>query len=135
MASNPLKIKLTAHWVRKLTVKPAFFTSVDCECKARRIQGLVHDKDLPELAAKSKACRIQSELDWPAARIAPLICFASRGVNRAANCSPLAFCVPSFGLPTLLFIINVTKNVDGKIIYGNNYCNIKNWYGEQTSIR
>jgi IS1 family transposase len=119
------KIKLTAHWVRKLTVKPAFLTSADCECKARRIQGLVYDGDLPELAAESKACRIQSELDWPAARIASLICFASGGVNRAANCSPLAFCVPSFGLPTLFFIINVTKNIDGTVIYGNNYCNIK----------
>jgi hypothetical protein len=42
-----------------------------------------------------------------ASRIAALSCLASMGVNRAAKKIPLAFCVPSLGLPAVFFIINV----------------------------
>lgn len=74
MDSRSLKIKLTAYWVRKLTDKPAFLTSADCECKARRIHLTDYDAVLPVPAAESNAFRIQSELDWLArlARLASL---------------------------------------------------------------
>jgi len=124
MAKISKASRLTPLRVRKLTVKSAFLTSADCECKARRIHLTDYD-DVPETATESNAFRIQSELDWPARRIASLICFASGGVKRAANNSPLAFCVPIFGLPACFFIINVNKYVASNVVYVNNYCKIK----------
>jgi hypothetical protein len=44
-----------------------------------------------------------------AERAASLIRLASLGVKRKAINTPLAFCVPSFGLPALFFIINVIQ--------------------------
>lgn len=112
-------------WVRKLTGKPALLTIADSESKTPRIHLTDYEGVLPPFAAKSKACRTQPDLDWPEARIAPLISFASPGVNRAAKSLPLAFCVPTFGLPTLFFIINVNNNVDATLIFVNNKCKIK----------
>jgi hypothetical protein len=108
MEKHAAKIKLP-RWVRKLTVKPAFLTSADCECKARRIHLTDYDDELPVSAAESNAFRIQSDLLSFAPRIAALISRASGGVNRAANNSPLAFCMPIFGLPMRFFILNVNE--------------------------
>ena len=94
--------------VRKLTGKPAFLTIADSESEAPRIHYTDHDGPvLPPVAAESNARRSQSALDWPEARIADLICFASPGVTRAAKTSPLAFCVPILGLPIFFFILFV----------------------------
>lgn len=96
--------------VRKLTGKPAFLTIADSESETPRIQYLTdYDDGLPVSAAESNVFRIQPDLLSPANRIASLIRFISPGVNRAEMNSPLAFCVPSFGLPACLFIINVTQ--------------------------
>jgi IS1 family transposase len=111
--------------VRKLTGKPAFLTIADSESEAPRIHLIEHEGYLPVPAAESKACRIQSELDWPARRIAPLIFAASGGVNLAANNSPLAFCVPSLGLPIVFLFILLTKSLASKLLCVNNMCNIK----------
>jgi IS1 family transposase len=111
--------------VRKLTGKPAFLTIADSESEAPRIHLKAHDDYLPAPAAESKACRIQSELDWPACRIASLISFASGGVTLVVKRTPLAFCVPILGLPALFFIINVYKYVALNLIYVYIYCNIK----------
>jgi len=90
--------------VRKLTGKPAFPTGADCECKARRIH-VAYDSDLPDSTAESTTFRNQSDLLLRDLAIAACISFISGGVNRAASCFPLAFCVPSFGRPTFFFII------------------------------
>jgi hypothetical protein len=96
---------------RKLTGQARVFYN-----RGMRVRGSPHPCFCSDYAAflfavatESSALRIQSGLRWPAWRIASLICFASGGVNRAARMIPLAFCVPTFGLPTLLFIINVHK--------------------------
>jgi IS1 family transposase len=86
---------------------------------------LNYDADLSLNAAVSNAFRNHCDLSSLASRIAILICFASGGVTRTANTSPLAFCVPIFGLPTLFFIIIVYKYVDTKIISVYSNVNIK----------
>jgi IS1 family transposase len=110
-------------WVRKLIGKPAFLTIADCESEARRIQ--LYEPALSSPEAESNAFRSQSGFPFPDWRIAALICFASGGVTRTANSSPLAFWTPIFGLPTLGFIF-VNKYIDATVICVNNYCNIKN---------
>jgi IS1 family transposase len=118
--------KFPLHWVRKLTGKPAFLTIADSESEAPRIHNLIDYVDcLPVPAAESKTCRIHSELDCPAFSIASLIVVASGGVNRAAKSSPLAFCVPIFGLPMRFFFILLTKSLAMTLVYVNNMCNIK----------
>ncbi len=87
---------------------------------------LFYDADLSSPAAESNAFRIQSGLPAPDRRIAALIAFASGGVTRTENTSPLAFCVPTFGLPILLFIINVYKYVDGNILFVYSIVNKEN---------
>ena len=105
---SAMKFKLIQLWVRKLTVKPAFLTSADCECKARRIHLRCYEVFLSP-HADSRVCRIQSDLLCCVDRIASLIRFISIGVKRAEMNFPLAFCVPSLGLPACFFIINVTR--------------------------
>jgi IS1 family transposase len=72
---------------------------------------LDYDDGLSIAATKSKAFRSQSGLPVPARRMASLICFASGGVTRTENTSPLALRVPSLGRPTFFFIIIVYKYV------------------------
>jgi hypothetical protein len=95
-------------WVRKLTGKPGGHTSPDCEFKARRIHR-IYETGLSFWAAESKAPRIHSDFLFRDLAIAACIVLASGGVNRAVRKTTLAFCVPTFGLPTLFFIIIVTQ--------------------------
>ena len=96
--------------VRKLTGKPAFLTIADSESEAPRIHNLIDYVDcVPEPAAESNACRIQSGFFCPDARIAWLIVFASGWATLTVKNTALASFVPTFGLPTLFFIINVHK--------------------------
>src|SRR5215469_9838519 len=111
-------------WVRKLNGKPAANTTPDCEFEARRIH-LGYEIRVSFWAADSKALRIHSDLLLRDLAIAACIFSASGGVNLAANNSPLAFCMPIFGLPTFFFAIFVNINVDGIVISVNNKCNIK----------
>jgi len=78
---------------------------------------LFYDADLSLPAADSNAFRNQSGLPSPDWRIAPLIALASGGVTRTEYTSPLAFWMPTFGLPAFLFIINVNKYVDANIVF------------------
>jgi IS1 family transposase len=101
-------------WVRKLIGKLGVPYN-----RRLRVRGsphpLYYDADLSLPAADSNAFRNQSGLpasDW---RIAALICFASVGLTRTENTSPLTFFVPIFGLPILFFIYFVYKYVDSKI--------------------
>ncbi len=95
-------------WVRKLIGKLGVPYN-----RRLRVRGSPHPHDydagLSLTAADSNAFRIQSDLLCPACRIAPLSCFASTGVNRAAKKTPLAFCMPILGLPACFFIISVTQ--------------------------
>ena len=95
-----------SFWVRKLIGKLGVPYN-----RRLRVRGsphpLFYDADLSLPAAESNAFRIQSDLLCRASRIAALSCLASMGVNRAAKKIPLAFCVPSLGLPAVFFIINV----------------------------
>jgi hypothetical protein len=95
--------------VRKLTGKPAFLTIADSESEAPRIHLTDYEAGLAVPTAESNAFRIQSDLPALSRRIAALISIASGGVNRAANNSPLAFCMPSLGLPMRFFILNVNE--------------------------
>jgi IS1 family transposase len=112
-------------WVRKLIGKLGVPYN-----RRLRVRGSPHplnyDADLSLPAADSNAFRNQSGLpasDW---RIAALICFASGGVTRTENTSPLAFCVPTFGLPILFFIIIVYKYVDVNILFVYSIVNKEN---------
>jgi len=78
---------------------------------------LFYDADLSLPAADSNAFRSQSGLSIPDRRIAALMAFASGGVTRTVNTSPLAFCMPTLGLPTRFFIIYVYKYVDRNIVF------------------
>ena len=112
---------LLPFWVRQLSGKPVAFTPPDSEFDTPRIH-IERDgyaTDLLPPAAASRVCRIHSELERPACRIACLICAASGGVTLAAKRTPFAFCVPSFGLPAFFFIINVNKYVASNVIYVN----------------
>jgi hypothetical protein len=97
---------LKSVWVRRLIGKPGVPYN-----RRLRVRGSPHPHDyetgLSLPAADSNAFRIQSDLLCRASRIAALSCLASMGVNRAAKKIPLAFCVPSLGLPAVFFIINV----------------------------
>jgi IS1 family transposase len=102
--------------VRKLTGK----TRVPYN-RGLRVRGSPHpidyDAGLSLPAAESNAFRSQSGLPCPVARIASLIAFASGGVTRTENTSPLAFFMPTFGRPSLLLIIIVYKNVDANLVF------------------
>jgi len=111
--------------VRKLTGKPAFLTIADSESETPRIHLTDYEPVLSPYIAESNAFRIQSDLDWPEARIAPAIALTSPGEKRAERTIPLAFCVPIFGLPACFFIINVYKYIASKVIPVYIYCNIK----------
>jgi IS1 family transposase len=108
--------KLKSVWVRKLIGKLGVPYN-----RRLRVRGSPHPlyyvADLSLPAADSNAFRNQSGLPAPDWRIAALICFASGGVTRTENTSPLAFCVPTFGLPILFFIIIVYKYVDVNILF------------------
>jgi hypothetical protein len=82
-----------SFWVRKLIGKLGVPYN-----RRLRVRGSPHpldyDADLSFPAAESNAFRIQSDLPCFEHRIAALSCFASGGVTRTANTSPLAFCVP-----------------------------------------
>ena len=105
--------------MRQLIGKPVDFTAPDCEFDARRIHmGIdIYEICLSFLAAESNALRIQSDLLCGDLAIAARISFASGGVTRTENTSPLAFCVPTFGLPILFFIIIVYKYVDANVLF------------------
>jgi IS1 family transposase/uncharacterized protein YerC len=111
-------------WVRKLIGKLGVPYS-----RRLRVRGSPHpcyyEAGLSLPAADSNAFRNQSGLSCPDWRIAALMSFASGGVTRTANSSPLAFLTPILGRPTFLFIF-VNKYVDSTLICVNNYCNIKN---------
>src|ERR1019366_1074273 len=104
-----------SYWVRKLIGKLGVPYN-----RRLRVRGSPHPNDydagLSLAAAESNAFRNHADLSNFAPRIAALICFASGGVTRTANTSPLAFCVPIFGRPSLLFIIIVYKYVDRIVI-------------------
>jgi hypothetical protein len=108
--------KYQSFWVRKLTGQ----TRVPYN-RGLRVRGsphpLFYDADLSLPAAESNAFRNQSGLPEPDCCIASLIAFASGGVTRTENTSPLAFFMPIFGRPILLFIIIVYKNVDAKLLF------------------
>jgi hypothetical protein len=114
MERGDYRIMVWCLRVRKLTGKPVGSTPPDCEFDARRIHWnlLGYETGLLALDAESKTVRIHSEVVFRDMAIAACICFASGGVNLAANNLPLAFCVPIFGLPTFFFIIFVNKYVD-----------------------
>jgi hypothetical protein len=101
-----MRAKLKSVWVRKLIGKLGVPYN-----RRLRVRGSPHplnyDADLSLAAAESNAFRIHSDLLCLACRIAPLSCFASMGVNRAAKKIPLAFCVPILGLPACFLIIIV----------------------------
>ena len=100
---------MAKYRVRKLTGKPGGHTSPDCEFDARRIHGLYEDC-ISVLAAKSKDSLSHSDFLCGDLAIAACNALASPGENRTAKTMPLAFCMPTFGLPTRFFIINVYKN-------------------------
>jgi IS1 family transposase len=87
---------------------------------------LNYDADLSLPAADSNAFRNQSGLPAPDWRIAAPIAFASGGVTRTENTSPLAFRVPIFGLPILFFIQYVYKYVDVNILFVYSIVNKEN---------
>jgi hypothetical protein len=95
-------------WVRKLIGKLGVPYN-----RRLRVRGsphpLFYDADLSLPAADSNAFRIHVDLLSLACRIAPLSCFASMGLNRAAKKIPLAFWMPIFGLPAVFFIIIVSQ--------------------------
>ena len=104
------------RWVRRLIGKPG--VPYNRKLPVRNWpHPLIYDYGLSIAAANSKAFRNQSGLSVLERRIAALISFASGGVTRTENTSPLAFCVPTFGLPILFFIIIVYKNVDANILF------------------
>jgi IS1 family transposase len=117
--------KLKSVWVRKLIGKLGVPYN-----RRLRVRGsphpLVYDADLSLPAAVSNAFRNQSGLSCPDWRIAALMSLASGGVTRTANNSPLAFCMPIFGLPALFFIFLLTKIVDAIVISVNNNVNKEN---------
>jgi hypothetical protein len=76
---------------------------------------MIYDDGLSIAATKSNAFRNQSGLSVPERRIAALISFASVGVTRTENTSPLTFFVPIFGRPILFFIYFVYNYVDTNI--------------------
>jgi hypothetical protein len=96
------------HWVRRLIGKPSVPYN-----RRLPVRGwphpLIYDDGLSIAATRSNAFRNQSGLSVPERRIAALISFASGGVTRTANNSPLAFCMPSLGLPARFFIIFVNE--------------------------
>jgi IS1 family transposase/uncharacterized protein YerC len=104
------------YWVRKLIGKLGVPYN-----RRLGVRGSSHplnyDADLSLPAADSNAFRNQSGLCIPDRRIAALMAFASGGVTRTVNTSPLAFCMPTLGLPTRFFIINVYKYVDQNIVF------------------
>jgi hypothetical protein len=79
-----------------------------------RVQASPHPHDYDDglsiADTNSKAFRSQSGLSVPERRIASLISFASGGFTRTEKYAPLAFRMPSLGLPTLFFIIIVHGN-------------------------
>jgi len=89
-------------WVRRLKGKPGVPYN-----RKLRVRGsphpLFYDADLSLAAAESNAFRIQADLLCFEHRIAALSCFASGGVTRTANTSPLAFCVPISELSLVAF--------------------------------
>jgi hypothetical protein len=89
--------------------KPAFLTIADSESETPRIHLTDYEDVLSPYVAESNALRIQSDLDCPEARIASLIRFASPWLNRAEMNTALATFMPTVGLPTLFFIINVSQ--------------------------
>jgi len=106
---------LKSVWVRKLIGKLGVLYN-----RRLRVRGsphpLYYEAGLSLPAADSNAFRIHCDLSSFASCIAVLICFASGGVTRTANTSPLAFCVPILGRPTRFFIIIVYKYVDSTVI-------------------
>ena len=113
------------HRVRQLIGKPVGSTPPDCEFEARRIHNRHYETDFSEFATVIKAVRIHSDLLLRDLEIAARRCFASGGVNLAENNTPLAFCVPIFGLPGLFFIVFVYKYVDSNLISVYSNCKIK----------
>jgi len=109
---------LNQNWVRKLIGKPVAATTPDCEFDSRRIhsQNFNYEICLSFSAVDSKTLRIHSDLLRRDLAIAARINFASGGVKRAENTSPLAFRVPTLGRPTLFFIIIVYKYVDLNVL-------------------
>ena len=105
--------------VRKLIGKPVDFTTPDCGFEARRIhhRKANYETDLSLWATESNALRIQSDLLCGDLAIAACINFASGGVNRAENTSPLAFLAPIFGRPNFFFIIIVYKYIDTTLLF------------------
>ena len=105
-----LKMCATFHslWVRRLIGKPGVPYN-----RRLGVRGSPHPIDyeagLSLATAESNAFRIQTDFRNPACCIAPSSCLASMGVNRAVKNTPFAFCMPTFGLPALFFIINVTQ--------------------------
>jgi hypothetical protein len=103
-----------SFWVRKLIGKLGVPYN-----RRLPVRGSPHPNDydagLSLATAESNAFRSQSGLPAPEWRIAALICLASGGVTRTANNSPLAFCVPIFGLPIFFFIYLVNKMFDTNI--------------------
>jgi IS1 family transposase len=102
------------------------FYTPDSEFDTPRIHFGEHDyAALFSAATESSALLTQSDLVSLAERAAWSICFASGGVNRTVTETPLAFCVPIFGLPACFFIIMSYKYVDRNINLSYSNCNIK----------
>jgi IS1 family transposase len=107
------------YWVRKLIGKPVADTTPDCEFDARRIhqKAIDYEACVSFRATESNALRIQSDLLCGDLAIAACISFASNGVKRAENTSPLAFLTPTLGRPSFFFIIIVYKYVDTTLLF------------------
>jgi IS1 family transposase len=125
MDSQATQITLPRLRVRKLTGKPAFLTIADCESDARRIHQTDYVDCLPDSTAESTTFRNHSDLLLRDVAIAASIALASPGENRAERTIALASFMPTLGLPTLFFIINVYKYVALNVIPVYIYCNIK----------
>ena len=104
------------HRVRRLIGKPGVPYNRSLRVRTSS-HPLIYYDGLSIAATNSKAFRNQSGLPVPERRIAALISFASGGVTLTENTSPLAFCMPIFGLPILFFINIVYKNVDMNILF------------------
>jgi len=105
------------RWVRRLIGKPGVPYNRRLPVRNWPHPPLIYDDGLSIAATNSKAFRNQSGLPVPERRIAALISLASGGVTLTENTSPLAFCMPTFGLPILFFIIIVYKYVDLNVVF------------------
>ena len=87
MAHHQASIKLTAHWVRKLTGKPAFLTIADCESEARRIH--IYEARFFQMPPKAMFAVSIRDLLWPSAAYCLVDLLRFRGREPGRELFPL----------------------------------------------